>query len=77
MATSATMNDLSEVISRKSLSAAPIEVRNKNDVHPAETGDLLQKDFEENEMIAAGYEDGFRLKEVKAICETEVLVSFM
>ena len=76
MATSATMNDLSEVISRKSLSAAPIEVRNENDVHPAETGDLLQKDFEENEMIAAGYEDGFWL-EVKAIYETEVLVSFM
>ena len=77
MATSATMNDLSEVISRKSLSAAPIEVRNENNVHHGETGDLLQKDFEENEMIAAGYEDGFRLKEVKAIYETEVLVSFM
>ena len=65
------------MIYQKLLAAAPIEVRNENDVHPAETGDLLQKDFEENEMVAAGYEDGVRLKEVKAIYETEVLVSFM
>ena len=46
-------------------------------MHPAESGDLLQKNFEENEIIAAGYEDGFRLGEVKAIYETEILVSFM
>ena len=71
------MKDSSEVIGRKSLSATPIEVRNENDVHPPESGDLLQKDFEENEMIAAGYEDGFWLGEVKAIYETEILVSFM
>ena len=77
MATFATINNLSEVISGKLLSAASIELRNENDVHPAESGDLLQKDFEENEMIAAGYEDGFTLKEVNAIYETEVLVSFM
>ena len=77
MATSATINDLSEVISGKSLSAAPIELRNENDVNPAESGDLLKKDFEENEMIAARYEDGFWLGEVKDIYETEVLVSFM
>ena len=77
MATSATINNLSEVISGKSLSAAPIELRNENDVNPAESGDLLKKDFEENEMIAARYEDGFWLREVKDIYETEVLVSFM
>ena len=77
MATTATIYDLSEVISGQSLRAAPIELRNENDVHTAETGDLLQKDFEENEMIAAEYEDGFWLGGVKAIYETEVLVSFV